>query len=57
MDKCHGVFHDLTIAEIGFFSLSHLDEKEFADKAFIGNPHFFTPTKGKNLPLRIDLQF
>jgi len=53
-----GVFHDLTIAEIGFFSLLHPDEKVLADKAYIGNPHSFTPTKGKNpTHSRTDLQF
>jgi len=42
---------------IGFFFLLHPDEKVLADKAYIGNPHFFTPTNGENTHSRTDLQF
>jgi len=52
MDKCSGVFHDLTIAVIGFFSLLDPDEKVFADKTYIGDSLFFYSNKEKIYPLK-----
>jgi hypothetical protein len=44
-----GVFHDLKLAEIGFFSILEPGEKVLGDKAYIGNPHVVAPVKGRNL--------
>lgn len=44
-----GVFHDLKLAEIGFFTLLEEGEKVLGDKAYIGNPHVVAPVKGRHL--------
>lgn len=41
-----GIFHDLKLAEIGFYEILDDGEKVLGDKAYIGNDHSVTPIKG-----------